>query len=132
MCYGMFMHIYIVGTVVTGMLDPYLKLGLHKKRYNWDENISRDVINSINYEPMHIPGQVPPAILIGVSKAGTGALLSNIEMHPLVDIRRHSTDPGHCYFVNSSEKQDDWYRQHLRASAPFKVTIDQCLGYLDG
>ena len=112
---------------MTGKLDPNAMFGFNITRqaeplYQWGGD------NTNTTGDISIYGQVPPAILIGVSKSGTGALLSIMEMHPSVDIRRDPTDPGHCYFTLNPKKNAAWYRRYMSVN---KVTIDQCLGYLD-
>ena len=125
----------MVITVMTGKMDPNPRFGSNITRqiapqYQWGGDDTKQSTNSTSDISRPTYRQVPPVILIGVSKAGTAALLENMEMHPLVDFRRHPADPEHCYFSLNPEKHDDWYRRYIGLRVT-KVTIDQCLGYLD-
>ncbi|TWW70161.1 Heparan sulfate glucosamine 3-O-sulfotransferase 4 [Takifugu flavidus] len=66
--------------------------------------------------------KLPQAIIIGVKKGGTRALLEALRVHP--DVRAVGNEPH--FFDRNYEKGLDWYRRTLNASAVFaRRSVDQ-------
>ncbi|XP_078284880.1 heparan sulfate glucosamine 3-O-sulfotransferase 1-like [Rhinoraja longicauda] len=71
--------------------------------------------------------KVPQAIIIGVRKGGTRALLEMLNLHPDVVVARvevHFFDWDENY-----RKGLDWYRQQMPVSLPHQLTVEKTPGY---
>ncbi|KAK6989797.1 heparan sulfate glucosamine 3-O-sulfotransferase 5 [Biomphalaria glabrata] len=68
---------------------------------------------------------LPSVIVIGARKAGTGALLRFINLHPWVVTSR--SEPH--YFDRSYWQGLDWYRSRMPPSLPHQVTMEKTPNY---
>ena len=71
--------------------------------------------------------RLPQAIIVGVRKCGTRALLEFLSLHPDV-CHAH----GEMHFFNSESRYQlglDWYRRQMPASRADQVTIEKTPGY---
>ncbi|XP_071489437.1 heparan sulfate glucosamine 3-O-sulfotransferase 6-like [Diadema antillarum] len=67
----------------------------------------------------------PQAIIIGVKKGGTRALLDFISLHPNVVVAKKEVHFFDRYFENGL----DWYREQMPLSAPGQITIEKTPSY---
>ena len=71
--------------------------------------------------------RLPNALIIGVRKAGTRALLDFLNLHP-----RIRTPGPECHFFDREEKYNKglgWYRQQMSPSLPGDITIEKTPAY---
>lgn len=71
--------------------------------------------------------KVPQAIIIGVRKGGTRALLEMLNLHPDVVVAR-----AEVHFFDWDEnyrKGLDWYHQQMPVSLPHQLTVEKTPGY---
>ena len=90
--------------------EPYLP----SKKYKLDEYL--------NYKK-----RIPSAIIIGVRKAGTRALLDMLKMHPQIAAAKYE-----IHFFDDDinyEKGNSWYLKKLTASFPDQMTIEKTPRY---
>lgn len=69
--------------------------------------------------------KLPQAIIIGVKKGGTRALLDFISLHPDVQAANHEIH----FFDSNYEKGLDWYREEMPLSKSGQITIEKTPGY---
>ena len=77
--------------------------------------------------PLSLERRLPNAIIIGVRKAGTRALLEFLNLHPHIKI-----SGPECHFFDKDEnyvKGFQWYRQRMRPSFPDDVTMEKTPAY---
>jgi hypothetical protein len=67
----------------------------------------------------------PNALIIGVKKGGTGALLEFIQWHP--DVR--ATGKEVHFFDNNYDKGLDWYRSQMLATIDGQITLEKTPKY---
>ncbi|KJH48061.1 sulfotransferase domain protein [Dictyocaulus viviparus] len=72
-----------------------------------------------------ISRRLPTALIIGVRKGGTRALLDAIALHPKIKIARKETH----YFNLNYSKGIDWYRSMMPLSKSNEVVIEKTPGY---
>ncbi|XP_069771380.1 heparan sulfate glucosamine 3-O-sulfotransferase 1-like [Narcine bancroftii] len=71
--------------------------------------------------------KVPQAVIIGVRKGGTRALLEMLNLHPDVVVAKaevHFFDWDENY-----QKGLDWYREQMPVSLPHQLTVEKTPGY---
>ena len=76
----------------------------------------------------HVKGQkrrLPQAIIIGVRKCGTRALLEMLKMHPQIAA---ASEEVH-YFDNNYDRGQEWYRRRMPFSYPDQITIEKSPAY---
>jgi len=76
----------------------------------------------------HIKGntkQLPQALIIGVKKGGTRALLEFLRIHP--DIR--APGPEVHFFDKNYQRGLEWYRKQLPSSSPGQITMEKTPSY---
>ncbi|XP_002738871.1 heparan sulfate glucosamine 3-O-sulfotransferase 1-like [Saccoglossus kowalevskii] len=72
---------------------------------------------------------LPSALIIGVQKSGTGALLKMLNMHPDIQISQKEV-----HFFDQDENYSrgaEWYRRQMPLSYPSQITIEKTPGYCD-
>ncbi|XP_071965907.1 heparan sulfate glucosamine 3-O-sulfotransferase 6-like [Antedon mediterranea] len=69
--------------------------------------------------------KLPDAIIIGVKKGGTRALLEFIRLHP--DVR--ASGPETHYFDRYYDRGEEWYRKQMPPSLEGQVTLEKTPGY---
>ncbi|XP_051896956.1 heparan sulfate glucosamine 3-O-sulfotransferase 1-like [Pristis pectinata] len=83
--------------------------------------------NLLSFLGANATRKVPQAIIIGVRKGGTRALLEMINLHPDVVVARaevHFFDWDENY-----QKGFDWYREQMPVSLPHQLTVEKTPGY---
>ena len=71
--------------------------------------------------------RLPNAVLIGVKKGGTRALIEMLDLHPRV---RSSGKEVHFFDKNANYNLGlEWYREQMRASAPGDIVIEKSPAY---
>ncbi|KAL3875871.1 hypothetical protein ACJMK2_033780 [Sinanodonta woodiana] len=68
---------------------------------------------------------LPDAIIIGVKKGGTRALLEYLRLHPKI----RATGPEPHFFDRNYEKGFEWYRQHMPTSTKGQLTLEKTPSY---
>lgn len=81
-----------------------------------------DKIQSINRKPIR---RLPQAIIIGVKKCGTRAILEYLRLHP--DIRAPGPEPH--FFDRYYHLGLDWYRQKMPPTIEGQITIEKTPRY---
>ncbi|CAH1255241.1 HS3ST5 [Branchiostoma lanceolatum] len=71
--------------------------------------------------------RLPKAIIVGVRKAGTRALLEMLNLHP--KIAKASSEVHYFDIVENYEKGLDWYRHQMPYSYPDQITIEKSPAY---
>lgn len=69
--------------------------------------------------------KLPQALIIGVKKGGTRALLEFIRLHP--DVR--AVGPEAHFFDRHYQKGLDWYRRHMPPSLEGQITMEKTPSY---
>lgn len=93
------------------------------KRYK-KENVTTDNTD-LNSRHKNFTKSLPQAIIIGVKKGGTRALLEFLRAHPNV----RATGPEPHFFDKNYEKGLEWYRNLMPESEPSQLTIEKTPGY---
>ncbi|KAG7282251.1 hypothetical protein CRUP_038419 [Coryphaenoides rupestris] len=71
--------------------------------------------------------RLPGAIIIGVRKGGTRALLEMLKLHPDVDVAKAEV---HYFNVEDHYEQGlDWYRAQMPFTLPGQLTVEKTPGY---
>ncbi|XP_030647814.1 heparan sulfate (glucosamine) 3-O-sulfotransferase 1-like 2 [Chanos chanos] len=71
--------------------------------------------------------RLPGAIIIGVRKGGTRALLEMLNLHPEVEVARAEV---HYFNLDENYRRGiDWYRAQMPLSRPGQVTVEKTPGY---
>lgn len=84
-------------------------------------------VTEFEFEEREYTKRLPNAIIIGVKKGGTRALLEILKIHP--SIRACSSE---VHFFDRDENYEqglDWYREQMPASFPGQVTIEKSPSY---
>ncbi|XP_038057583.1 heparan sulfate glucosamine 3-O-sulfotransferase 5-like [Patiria miniata] len=68
---------------------------------------------------------LPKAIIIGVRKCGTRALLEMLETHPQIA----ACGPEVHFFDKNYDRGLDWYRRQMKPSVPGQITIEKSPSY---
>ncbi|KAH7714187.1 sulfotransferase domain-containing protein [Aphelenchoides avenae] len=93
-----------------------------------DEDASTTDIPNLNRLKRDKTRRLPSAIIIGVRKGGTRALLDALSLHPNVRAARreiHFFDQNDTYQLGS-----EWYRQQMPYSNAGQITIEKSPGYI--
>ncbi|XP_022089998.1 heparan sulfate glucosamine 3-O-sulfotransferase 1-like [Acanthaster planci] len=69
--------------------------------------------------------KLPQAIIIGVRKCGTRALLEMLENHPQIA----ACGPEVHFFDKNYDRGLDWYRRQMQPSLPGQITIEKTPSY---
>ncbi|KAJ8379269.1 hypothetical protein SKAU_G00000470 [Synaphobranchus kaupii] len=71
--------------------------------------------------------RLPGAIIIGVRKAGTRALLEMLNLHPDVEVAKAEV---HYFNLDENYRRGlDWYRAQMPLSRPGQLTVEKTPGY---
>ncbi|XP_033645069.1 heparan sulfate glucosamine 3-O-sulfotransferase 1-like [Asterias rubens] len=70
--------------------------------------------------------RLPQAIIIGVRKCGTRALLEMLETHPQIA----ACGPEVHFFDKNYKKGLQWYQNQMKPSTPDQITIEKTPGYI--
>ncbi|XP_071130458.1 heparan sulfate glucosamine 3-O-sulfotransferase 6-like [Mytilus edulis] len=82
-------------------------------------------LNSDEKKNKYLTKRLPHAIIIGVKKGGTRALLEFLRAHPNV----RATGPEPHFFDKNYEKGLEWYRNLMPESDSSQLTIEKTPGY---
>lgn len=82
-------------------------------------------LNSDERKNKYLTKRLPHAIIIGVKKGGTRALLEFLRAHPNV----RATGPEPHFFDKNYEKGLEWYRNLMPQSDSSQLTIEKTPGY---
>ncbi|XP_029112921.1 heparan sulfate (glucosamine) 3-O-sulfotransferase 1-like 2 [Scleropages formosus] len=77
--------------------------------------------------PVNATQRLPGAIIIGVRKGGTRALLEMLNLHPDVEVAK-----AEVHFFNRDENYRrglSWYRAQMPVSLPGQLTVEKTPGY---
>ncbi|XP_077991521.1 heparan sulfate glucosamine 3-O-sulfotransferase 1-like [Glandiceps talaboti] len=87
-----------------------------------------DTLNSTELTPVQsMERRLPQAIIIGIRKCGTRALLNMLKIHPKI---RTASDEIHYFDRDENYKQGlDWYVQQMPLSYPDQITIEKSPAY---
>ncbi|KAL2101681.1 hypothetical protein ACEWY4_003442 [Coilia grayii] len=80
---------------------------------------------SVNSTPEYGEKKLPQAIIIGVKKGGTRALLEALRVHP--DVRAVGNEPH--FFDRNYEKGLDWYRDLMPSTLDGQLTMEKTPSY---
>ncbi|XP_076120888.1 heparan sulfate glucosamine 3-O-sulfotransferase 4 [Alosa pseudoharengus] len=80
---------------------------------------------SMNSTPEYGEKKLPQAIIIGVKKGGTRALLEALRVHP--DVRAVGNEPH--FFDRNYEKGLDWYRDLMPSTLDGQLTMEKTPSY---
>ncbi|CAH1772800.1 unnamed protein product [Owenia fusiformis] len=96
---------------------------LDKTLGDYDETLEGS--NNLHYK--HTRRHLPQCLVIGVRKGGTRALLTFLNLHPLV-----VTAPNEMHFFDDEDNYSlglDWYRKHMPFSFEDQITIEKTPAY---
>ncbi|XP_023658579.1 heparan sulfate glucosamine 3-O-sulfotransferase 4-like [Paramormyrops kingsleyae] len=93
----------------------------HQESSTIDDDLSRRV----NCTPDYGVKKLPQAIIIGVKKGGTRALLEALRVHP--DVRAVGVEPH--FFDRNYEKGLDWYRDLMPSTLEGQITMEKTPSY---
>ncbi|XP_018590461.2 heparan sulfate glucosamine 3-O-sulfotransferase 4-like [Scleropages formosus] len=93
----------------------------HQESSTTDEELSRRG----NSTPEYGEKKLPQAIIIGVKKGGTRALLEALRVHP--DVRAVGVEPH--FFDRNYEKGLDWYRDLMPSTLEGQITMEKTPSY---
>ncbi|XP_072224787.1 heparan sulfate glucosamine 3-O-sulfotransferase 4 [Leuresthes tenuis] len=79
----------------------------------------------VNCTPDYGEKKLPQAIIIGVKKGGTRALLEALRVHP--DVRAVGNEPH--FFDRNYEKGLDWYRDLMPSTLEGQITMEKTPSY---
>ncbi|KAK3608276.1 hypothetical protein CHS0354_007307 [Potamilus streckersoni] len=110
----------------TEELKPGENMNLKEERYYGEKSDNNNYgINKGSNMGSNVTRSLPDAIIIGVKKGGTRALLEYLRLHPKV----RATGPEPHFFDRNYEKGFEWYRQHMPASTKGQLTIEKTPSY---
>ncbi|CAI4229723.1 unnamed protein product [Auanema sp. JU1783] len=94
------------------------------------KNLRNDIIQEAYlgrrvYPYRNISGQLPSALIIGVRKGGTRALLDALNLHPNIRTVRKET---HFFDINYS-KGLQWYKENMPVTDGKQIVIEKTPGY---
>ncbi|XP_023672284.2 heparan sulfate glucosamine 3-O-sulfotransferase 4 [Paramormyrops kingsleyae] len=93
----------------------------HQESSTTDDDLSRRVNCTSDYGQK----KLPQAIIIGVKKGGTRALLEALRVHP--DVRAVGNEPH--FFDRNYEKGLDWYRDLMPSTLEGQITMEKTPSY---
>ncbi|XP_029108137.1 heparan sulfate glucosamine 3-O-sulfotransferase 4-like isoform X2 [Scleropages formosus] len=86
-----------------------------------DDDLNRQVDCTLDYGQK----KLPQAIIIGVKKGGTRALLEALRIHP--DVRAVGNEPH--FFDRNYDKGLDWYRDLMPSTLDSQITMEKTPSY---
>ncbi|KAL3875869.1 hypothetical protein ACJMK2_033778 [Sinanodonta woodiana] len=89
------------------------------------EKILKYPSSSGSFKKDNVTRRLPHAIIIGVKKGGTRALLEYLRLHPQIK----ATGPEPHFFDDNYEKGLEWYRQQMPSSRRDQLTIEKTPSY---
>ncbi|KAK3608277.1 hypothetical protein CHS0354_007308 [Potamilus streckersoni] len=89
------------------------------------EKLSKYPSSSGSFKRYNVTRRLPYAIIIGVKKGGTRALLEYLRLHPKIK----ATGPEPHFFDDNYEKGLEWYRQQMPSSRRDQLTIEKTPSY---
>lgn len=111
-------------------LSSASKQGDRKQLLNFDSQVEDDEdsdVSEFDLEEGENRKRLPNAIIIGVKKGGTRALLEILKIHPSI---RASSSEVHFFDRDENYEQGlEWYRQQMPTSLPGQVTIEKSPSY---
>ena len=106
------------------------KQGDRKQLLNFDSQVEDDRdsdVSDFDLEEGENRKRLPNAIIIGVKKGGTRALLEILKIHPSI---RASSSEVHFFDRDENYEQGlEWYRQQMPTSLPGQITIEKSPSY---
>jgi len=106
------------------------KQGDRKPLLNFDSQVEDDKdsdVSDFDLEEGENRKRLPNAIIIGVKKGGTRALLEILKIHPSI---RASSSEVHFFDRDENYEQGlEWYRQQMPTSLPGQITIEKSPSY---
>ena len=106
------------------------KQGDRKQLLNFSSQVEDDEDSDVsNFDPEEGENRkrLPNAIIIGVKKGGTRALLEILKIHPSI---RASSSEVHFFDRDENYEQGlEWYRQQMPTSLPGQITIEKSPSY---
>ncbi|VDM75868.1 unnamed protein product [Strongylus vulgaris] len=90
-----------------------------------EDRISTSISSYSTIEDRTETHRLPSALIIGVRKGGTRALLDAMALHPKIRAVRKET---HFFDLNFS-KGIDWYRSLMPLSTPDQIVVEKTPGY---
>ena len=73
--------------------------------------------------------RLPSAIIFGVAKCGTRAILSFFRIHPYVGLKWSTDMPEINFFTEHYSKGLEWYRDQMPPSTPGQITMEKSPNY---
>ncbi|XP_077989946.1 heparan sulfate glucosamine 3-O-sulfotransferase 1-like [Glandiceps talaboti] len=90
---------------------------------------TRKALSLSNSQGPGLHRRLPKALIIGVQKSGTGALLKMLNLHPDVKIAQREV---HFFDLDENYSRGyEWYRHQMPLSFPNQITIEKTPGYCD-
>ena len=106
------------------------KRGDRKQLLNFNSQVEDDEdsdVSDFDLEEGENRKRLPNAIIIGVKKGGTRALLEILKIHPSI---RASSSEVHFFDRDENYEQGlEWYRQQMPTSLPGQITIEKSPSY---
>uniref|UniRef100_W5M8K7 Sulfotransferase n=2 Tax=Lepisosteus oculatus TaxID=7918 RepID=W5M8K7_LEPOC len=96
-----------------------------EKEHQESSTTDEELIRSGNSTPDYGEKKLPQAIIIGVKKGGTRALLEALRVHP--DVRAVGVEPH--FFDRNYEKGLDWYRDLMPSTLEGQITMEKTPSY---
>ncbi|XP_070534977.1 heparan sulfate glucosamine 3-O-sulfotransferase 1-like [Ptychodera flava] len=128
----------IVGTLIVcvfGMIlveKFYYYVRDHPCPDDTDGGVANPVPQSLQAANSHgdeLRRRLPGALVIGIQKSGTGALLKMLNLHPDVKIALREV---HFFDLDENYSRGmEWYRRQMPLSLPNQITIEKTPGYCD-
>lgn len=111
-------------------LSSASKQGDRKQLLNFNSQVEDDEDSDVSDFDL-VKGEnrkrLPNAIIIGVKKGGTRALLEILKIHPSI---RASSNEVHFFDRDENYEQGlEWYRQQMPTSLPGQITIEKSPSY---
>jgi len=111
-------------------LSSASKQGDRKQLLNFNSQVEDDEDSDVSDFDL-VEGEnrkrLPNAIIIGVKKGGTRALLEILKIHPSI---RASSSEVHFFDRDENYEQGlEWYRQQMPTSSPGQITIEKSPSY---
>lgn len=100
------------------------KLSSHRRSQQAQDDYDDKVAHSAR-RSVGLQRRQPQAIIIGVKKGGTRALLEYLRLHP--DVKAPGPEPH--FFDRYYYKGLDWYRKQMPPSYPHQLTIEKTPSY---
>ncbi|KAL6114845.1 uncharacterized protein ACO6RY_05518 [Pungitius sinensis] len=113
----------ILALLVLLLLQSQLSVCLRELRSRGSSSSSSSSSSSYNATQLRLPG----AIIIGVRKGGTRALLEMLNLHPDVEVAK---DEVHYFNVEEHFRRGlSWYRAQMPLTLPGQLTVEKTPGY---